>query len=70
MEFLFSHHARQRMLERGINEETVKDIILRPDFVRASFGGRKIATKRLERDWHAVFREEEGKIAVISIYSE
>ncbi|MFH1586611.1 MAG: DUF4258 domain-containing protein [Candidatus Diapherotrites archaeon] len=66
-EIVFSKHVKERMLQRGINEATVKDIILNSDYVRTSFGERKIATKRIGRIWHVVFKEER-KIVVISVY--
>jgi len=68
MGIVFSLHVLERMLQRGINEETVKSILNCPDYVRSSFGGRKIATKRLEKVWHVVFREKEGATVVISVY--
>jgi len=68
MEFVFSLHVKERMLQRGINEETVKEIVLNPDFVRKSFDNRKIATKKLDKIWHVVFKEKEAKIIVISVF--
>lgn len=68
MEIVFSKHVRERMLQRGINEETIKDIIRKPDYIKTSFGSRKIATKKLDRLWHVIFVEEENKIVIISIY--
>lgn len=68
MEVVFSAHVRERMLQRGINEETVKEIIRSPDYVETSFEGRKIATKKLEKRWHVVLVEEEGLIIVVSVY--
>ena len=61
-------HVRERMLQRGINEETVKDIIRNPDYVRTSFEGRKIATKKLNKIWHVIFIEEKNNLMVISVY--
>ncbi len=68
MRIVFSKHVRERMLQRGINEETVKSILGCPDYLRASFGGRKVATKRLEKIWHVIFAEKGGTIFVISVY--
>ncbi len=56
------------MLQRGLNEPTVKEIIKNPDYVRTSFKNRKIATKKLDKLWHVVFAEEENKLIVISVY--
>jgi len=68
MEIIFSKHVRQRMLQRGINEETVKDIVKNPDFVKTSFSGRKVATKKLEKIWHVVYAKEKEKVTIISVY--
>ena len=68
MQIVFSGHVRERMLQRGINEATVKDILHSPDYVRTSFSGRKIATKKLDKLWHIIFVEKENKIVVISAY--
>jgi len=68
MQFVFSKHVKERMLQRGINEETVKDIVNNPDYVRTAFENRKIATKKLDKIWHVVLAEEENKIVIISVY--
>jgi len=68
MQIVFSSHVRERMLQRGINEATVKDILQSPDYIRTSFSGRKIATKKLDKTWHVIFLEEENRIIVISTY--
>ena len=68
MEFVSSAHVRDRMLQRGINEATVKSIVLKPDYVKKSFDERKIATKKLDRPWHVIYKEEKGKIVLISVY--
>lgn len=68
MRVVFSSHVRQRMLERDINEETVKEILKSPDNIKTSFDERKIASKKIEKNWHVVFKEEEGKVIVISVF--
>jgi hypothetical protein len=68
MKVVFSFHVKERMLQRGINSETVKEIIKKPDFLEDSFNKRKIASKKLDKLWHVVFIEEEKKIIVISVY--
>ena len=70
MQFIFSPHIKRRMLERGINEETVKDIIKKPHFVKKSFDGRKIAVKKIDKRWNVVYKEEGEKIVVISVFFE
>ena len=65
---VFSKHVRERMLQRGVNEETVKDIVKNPDYIKTSFSNRKIATKKLDKLWHVVFAQEADKVIVISVY--
>ena len=56
------------MLQRGINESTILEILKNPDFIENSFGGRKIAVKKIDALWKIVFIEEEEKIIVISVF--
>ena len=56
------------MLQRGINKETVLEVLENPDFVKESFEGRKIAFKKLENKWQVVFKQEKEKIIVISVF--
>lgn len=59
------------MLQRGINEETVRYVLEAPDFVRRSFDGRKIAVKRVgEKRLDVVFVERETIKIVVTTYYE
>ena len=68
MQVIFTIHAKERMLQRGINENTVKEIIEKPDFIENTFLGRKIAVKMLVKKWNVVYIEEENKLIVLSVY--
>lgn len=70
MKIRFSPHARYRMLQRGINEETIKHIIQNPDYIRTSFDGRKIAKRKNRECWNVVFIEKDCEIVVISVYPD
>ena len=67
----FTFHAKMRMLQRGINEETVKEIVSSPIYILDSFDNRKIAVKRIgDTLWHVVFLQEENNIKVVTVYYE
>ena len=55
---VFSKHALDRMLQRGIEKNTVLEILQNPDFVKTGFDGRKTAFKNLDKLWQVVFTEE------------
>jgi len=65
---VFTAHSWERMLQRGINKETVLAVLENPDFVKESFDDRKIAFKKMEKEWQVVFKQEKEKILVISVY--
>ena len=67
----FSVHAKMRMLQRGINIETVNSIITNPIYTLDSFDNRKIAVKRIgDKLWHVVFMREGNNIKVVTVYYE
>lgn len=67
----FTFHAKMRILQRGINEETVKEIILKPVYTLDSFENRKIAVKRVgNKLWHVVHTQEGNNIKVVTVYYE
>lgn len=68
MNIVFSVHSKERILQRGIEKETVKYILNNPDFIKKSFDGRFIAIKRIDKLWEVVFKKEKDKIIVISVY--
>ena len=70
-EVIFNPHAKMRILQRGLNEETAIEIIQNPDYTLTSFLNRKIAVKKIgEKLWHVVYIEEEKIIKVVTIYYE
>jgi hypothetical protein len=56
------------MLQRGVEKNTVLEILRNPDFVKTGFDGRKTAFKKLDKLWQVVFMEDGGKIIVISVF--
>lgn len=68
---IFSPHAKQRILQRGINEETIKEVILHPDHTLDTFLSRKIAVRKIgEYNWCVVYVKEENIIKVVTVYYE
>jgi len=68
MEIIFTKHLIERMLQRGINKETVIEILRKPDFIHDSFGERKIAVKEIDKIWNVVFVEEKDKLVILTVY--
>jgi hypothetical protein len=70
MNIVFTKHVIERGLCRGINCETIVEILKNPDNLSDSFDGRKIASKKLDFLWNVIFVEENGKKIVITAYHE
>ena len=68
MVIIFTKHLLERMLQRGINKETVIEILRSPDTVKDSFENRKIAIKNMDKKWNVVFVKEKEKIVVLTVY--
>ena len=68
MVIIFKKHLLERMLQRGINKETVIEILRSPDTVKDSFENRKIAIKNMDKKWNVVFVKEKEKIVVLTVY--
>ena len=67
----FSFHAKMRMVQRGINQETIKEILTKPAYLLDSFENRKIAVKSIgNKVWYVVFTKEENHIKVVTVYYE
>ncbi|HIJ98936.1 TPA: DUF4258 domain-containing protein [archaeon] len=70
-DIIFSPHAKMRILQRGINEETIIEIIRNPEYTLKSFLERKIAVRKIgDKSWHVIYIEEEKIIKVVTIYYE
>lgn len=71
VEVVFSPHARQRMIERGIEELDAIQTIRLPDMVLESFHSRKVAVKVIHhKKLQVIYKEEMGKIIVITVLGE
>ncbi len=56
------------MLQRELNEETVNGFKKNPDFVTKSFDERQIATRKNAQNWHIVYKIENERIIVLTMY--
>lgn len=69
MRIIFSEHAKMRLLERDINEETARYVVENPDYVKISFEDRKIAVKQINsKRWSVVYVETGKILKIITIY--
>ena len=66
---VYTNHAIVRRLERDIDEETIEMIINKPDYVKTTFDGRKIAVKKVKDIIiNVVYIEDEKLIRIITVY--
>ncbi len=66
---LYSDHALERLIERGINDKHLEETIRNPDLQVAGRRGKLRALKRIgSRTLHVVYRELPSMIIVISAY--
>ena len=67
--YVFSDHAKRRLLERDINEETVKFVIEKPDYTLNRFRDEIEAIKKMNGETlKVVYVEKENFIKVITLY--
>ncbi len=64
----FSFHATRRRKQRGITEEQVIDVIIRPEYVKKMPDGSKVAVKKLQKRTITVVYVEEDFIRVITVF--
>ena len=69
MGVVYTHHAKQRMLQRNITEKNIIQTVDEPDYTLTSFEERKIAVKCIgSKAVHVVYKSEKGNIIVITVY--
>lgn len=65
---VFSLHAEERLAERGLNEEIVRQVIRNPEFVKVKAKEKKAIKKIAGKRRVVVYKEEENYIKVITLY--
>lgn len=66
MQIIYTYHARQRMLQRKITEEQVKQVLDSPDEINHGDGGEEIAVKNFAaRSVRVVYKETEDQAIVV-----
>jgi hypothetical protein len=69
MNFAYTDHAKQRMVERRISKEIVERAIKDPDDVSNTKFGRKVAHKLVRNKLlRIVYEEENGNYTIITAY--
>jgi len=67
--YVFSDHAKKRLLERDINEESVKFVVENPDYTLNRFEDEIEAIKKMNgKSLKVVYVERENFIKVITLY--
>jgi len=68
MRILFTHHAQERLKQRGIAKEEVIDAVKHPDFIIRKYN-KYFLQKKLERGMIEVCCEKtEKNINIITVY--
>jgi len=66
MRITYTHHARQRMIQRKVSAEQVVETLESPDEVILGDGGEEIAIKRFgAREVRVVYQEVDAESLVI-----
>jgi uncharacterized DUF497 family protein len=69
IELIFTRHARQRMRERGISVNEIKEALAAPDILKDAFLDRRIAVKYLkDRALEVVFFKKGRAFIIITAY--
>lgn len=66
MRIIYTHHARQRMKQRNVEEQEVEETLRDPDELEAGDNGGTIAIRQYEgREVRVVFNEIEEDVYLI-----
>lgn len=69
MIIILSTHARQRLREREISFQDVKEAIKNPDFKKKVDLGRTLIRKSLGKEiLEIIYKEESNKIIIVTLY--
>lgn len=70
MKFVFTDHARARMLERDVDIENVRRTVRSPDETRKDHEEKIIATKEFDdgRALTVIYKQDQRKIIIVSTY--
>jgi len=64
----YSDHAKMRMKQRGVTECEIDHILMHPDYIKKSFGGRREAAGMVKSRLIKVdFVEGENYIKIITV---
>jgi len=65
---VFTRHARDRMVLRGVSERHVREIVGDPDWCEDACGGRFKGIKRFGgRELEVIYKREKGRIVIITV---
>ncbi|MGB0386249.1 MAG: DUF4258 domain-containing protein [Ardenticatenaceae bacterium] len=64
--FVYTNHAKQRMAQRNVNEQQVKETVMSPDEVLIGDYGEDIAIKRYgSRELRVPYEEIDGDMILV-----
>ena len=70
-QFKFTPYSERRRKQRGITNQMIEEALERPDYVKKSYEGRKMAFKKIHGGTLVViFEERENYIRIITLYYE
>lgn len=67
--FIFTKHAKKRILERGVSMPDIKRAFENPDSVKKDFDGKLVLNKRLNgKTVEIIYTAQNDKIIIITCY--
>jgi len=66
---IFTKHAKDRLIERGISEKQIESVIANPDYAGRAFDNKLVARKKIgTKTVEIVYAVEGNNIIIITCY--
>ncbi len=67
----FTNYSERRRKQRGIAHLMIEEVLERPDYIKKTYEGRRMAFKKTNgKNLVVVFEEKENYIRIITLYYE
>ena len=68
MQFEYTDHAEEKILERKLNRKTIESVVASPDKVVPTVFNRKIAQRKINKLLRVVYEEEHEVYIIVKAY--
>lgn len=65
MRIVFTEHSKRKIEQRGLKREFVEKTLVSPDFVKETYGDRKVAYRQFSKLYLAVVFKVEGEDFIV-----